>query len=335
MSNALQPRNNGGSITPQEWPVMREQAQMLIKTGFLPSAVNTPEKALAIMMKGREIGIPPMYALSNIAVIQGKPTCGAELMLALIYRDHGDDAIAFEEATDQRCTISYKRRNASERKTYTFSIEQARQARLAGDNWQKYPAAMLRARCISSVARMAFPDSIGGMYTPDEMGAVVNEEGEAISLAVPENHVMRGSSDPKAFLPAAHPIHEDSTGEELKALRADVKELAAQVFTGTTARADFLAFLDEFGVTAIKELTEEQCREAKATLEEVLGRPQEVEEADFTADPEEEDGEEYIPTEGPYAEVSDAELFSVLGGELPDAEETEESPDVRAFKGGR
>jgi hypothetical protein len=40
--------------------------------------------------------------------------------------------------------------------------------------WQKYPDAMLRARCISAAARLAFPDIIGGMYTPEEIGAPVN-----------------------------------------------------------------------------------------------------------------------------------------------------------------
>jgi hypothetical protein len=148
----------------------------LLPTGFLPSTIKTAEQAVAIMLKGQELRIPPMYALSNIVVIQGKPAANAELMLALIYRDHGDDAIIFTETAATGATISYKRRSWKQRQTFTFTAADAKTAGLTGGNWSKYPAAMLRARCISAVARLAFPDTIGGMYTPEELGADTNVE---------------------------------------------------------------------------------------------------------------------------------------------------------------
>lgn len=185
MNNALTVR----PVAESEWAVMREQAKVLVTTGFLPDTIKTPEQAVAIMLKGRELNIPPMYALSNIVVIKGKPAASAELMLALIYRDHGDDAITFTESTPERCTISYKRRAWTKRQTYTFTIEDAQRAGLAGNQtWRQYPAALLRARCISAVARMGYPDSIGGMYTPEELGAVVtvdDQDGTEIRMVDP------------------------------------------------------------------------------------------------------------------------------------------------------
>lgn len=196
-STELAPRQHG-SVSQSDWQIIREQAASLVPTGFLPAAIKTPEQAVAIILKGRELGIPPMYALSNIAVIQGKPAANAELMLALIYRDHGDDAIQFVEATSKQAVISYKRRSWRERQTFAFTIEDARTAGLSGGNWSKYPGAMLRARCISAVARLAFPDSIGGMYTPEELGGSVNEEtGEIVpgEHTAPLSHV-RGDLPP-------------------------------------------------------------------------------------------------------------------------------------------
>jgi hypothetical protein len=163
-----------GNLHVDTWTMMKEQASMLVKTGFLPTAIKTPEQAVAIMLKGNELRIPSMYALSNIAVIQGKPVCNAELMLALIYRDHGDEAVRFPQSDHERCTIAYRRRSWHEPQTYSFTLDDAKRAGLTSNQtWQKYPAAMLRARCISAVARLAFPDSIGGMYTPEELGAAV------------------------------------------------------------------------------------------------------------------------------------------------------------------
>jgi hypothetical protein len=171
-----------------QWDVMREQAEVLVRTGFLPREIQTAERALAVILKGRELRIPPMHALASIAIVSGKPVCSAELMLALAYRDHGDDAVRFEESTPERCVVSYKRRSWTERQSYAFTIEDAARAGLTEGNWRKYPQAMLRARCMSAVARLAFPDSIAGMYTPEELGAPVSvdEDGQAGLGALPE-----------------------------------------------------------------------------------------------------------------------------------------------------
>lgn len=166
--------------SPAEWTNIFDMAEKLVPTGFLPESIKTPAQAAAVMLKGRELGIPPMYALSNIAVIKGKPTCGAELMLALIYRDHGDNAIQFPETSAERCTIAYRRRNWDQPQTYSFTMQDAQRASLTTNTWRQYPAAMLRARCISAVARMAFADSIGGMYTPEELGATVTVVDEQV-----------------------------------------------------------------------------------------------------------------------------------------------------------
>lgn len=183
MSNALAHR----PIHKDEWQIMTEQASLLRKTGFLPAHIKTDEQALAIMMKARELDVPATYGLSNIAVIQGKPVANSELMLALIYRDHGDDAMHFVVSSDTECTVRYKRRHSSEYHEFSFTMKDAKTAGLGGQTWQKYPKAMLRARCISAVARMAFPDSIAGMYSPGEVGgeAYVSDDGE-VTWAIEE-----------------------------------------------------------------------------------------------------------------------------------------------------
>jgi hypothetical protein len=186
-SNALATVEHGTLPTARDWETMLSMSEVLVRSGMLPEHIKTPQAAVAIIQKGRELGIQPMYALSNIVSIQGKPTANAELMLALIYRDHGDDAIRFAETTGKRCVIAYKRRGWKESLSHAFTIEDANTAGLTngrnGATWTKYGPAMLRARCISAVARMAFPDSIGGMYTPEEMGAEVDGDGEVIHPA--------------------------------------------------------------------------------------------------------------------------------------------------------
>lgn len=146
------------------------EAQTYVRSGLLPKAVNTPEKAVLIMATGRELGIGGLYALRNIHVIDGKPTCAAELMMALAKRDHGEDAIHVVESDNQHCVVVV--RNGSHEGRFTWTIEDAKQAGLAGKEvWAKYPRAMLRSRAVSEACRATFPGSIGGLYTPEELGA--------------------------------------------------------------------------------------------------------------------------------------------------------------------
>lgn len=184
MTSSLALRNND-LPTPETWQTMLSMADHLVQSGMLPKHITTPAAAVAIIQRGRELGIPPMYALNNIVYIQGKATTNSELMLALIYRDHGDGAVVFARTDNTACEIHYRRRGWPTPQRFVFSIEDAKQAGLmSNQTWQKYPAAMLRARAISAVARMAFPDTIGGMYTPEELGANVELDREGAFVIV-------------------------------------------------------------------------------------------------------------------------------------------------------
>lgn len=192
-----------------EWGTIFGMAQQLVPTGFLPKAVDTPQKAAAIMLKGRELGIPPMYALSNITVIQGKPTANAELMLALVKRAYGRDVIWMEQSTPQIAKIGYLVHGKP--KYYEFTIDMAKKAGLlSNQTWNKYPDAMLRARAISAVCRMEFPEVIGGMYVPGELGedVRVNEStGEITSVHIEPNITVETEKpDPQKAMKRLHAV---------------------------------------------------------------------------------------------------------------------------------
>lgn len=156
--------------------------QTLVKSGLLPQAVRTPEAAVAIILKGRELGIPPMQALSHIHVISGKPTLSAELMLAMVMKAGHEVWIVATNA--QRCEIAGKRKGSTREQSLTFSMEDAQRAGVLNNpTWKKYPDAMLRARAISAFCRMFAPDVLmGASYTPEELGADVDESGEVITV---------------------------------------------------------------------------------------------------------------------------------------------------------
>ena len=213
-----------------EWKIIREQASIVVKTGFLPRAIDTPEKAIAIALKGRELGIPMMQAFSHIHIIEGKPTISSELMLSQIYKHCAGAVINYLENDEKRCVIE-ARRPGHKAATFSYTIEEARQAELLNKgNWKKYPAAMLRARTVAITARAMFPDAIMGCsYTPEELGAEVNDEGLVlevmppttdkkptgdITVVPPKSPVASPAPQGKATLPKPNPSLASATSED-------------------------------------------------------------------------------------------------------------------------
>jgi hypothetical protein len=177
--------SSGLVVFGDEWKALREQASALVKSGFLPRAVNTAEKVLTIFLTGRELGIGPMQAVRSINVIDGRPSCSAELMLALAYKRIPGFQCQVE-STDKSCTATSQRPGGKPIVT-TFNLDDAKRAGVDGkDNWRKYPAAMLRARAISANLRVSAPDAILGMYTPDEMEIEETEKQVTVAVVAPE-----------------------------------------------------------------------------------------------------------------------------------------------------
>jgi len=159
---------HGVGLAPGDWHAMREAAGALVKSGFMPKAIDTPEKAIAVAMAGRELGIPMMQAIRSIHIIDGKPTISADLMAALVHKRMPGARLRVTQSTNEVCSVEAGR--AGEDVTvFSFTIKDATTAGLTTkDVWKKYPRAMLRARCISEAVRAVFPDAFVGVYTPEE-----------------------------------------------------------------------------------------------------------------------------------------------------------------------
>ncbi|MGH3088644.1 MAG: hypothetical protein ACRDSJ_15170, partial [Rubrobacteraceae bacterium] len=92
-----------GSTRDLSFPDILRLGETLVGTGFLPKAIKTPQQAAAIILKGQELRIPAMQALSHIHVIEGKPTMSAELMVSLVQR--AGHKLRVLETSPESCTV--------------------------------------------------------------------------------------------------------------------------------------------------------------------------------------------------------------------------------------
>jgi len=137
------------------------------------------EQALAVILMGRELGVGPTTALSNIIIAMGKPTLGASLVGSLIQKS-GRYSYQVTELADTSVSIDFYEQSGpldmTRRKlgTSTFTMADAAKAGLIGGRagaWGKYDRNMLLARALTNGARWYTPSVFGGaVYDPEEFG---------------------------------------------------------------------------------------------------------------------------------------------------------------------
>jgi hypothetical protein len=148
-----------------------EQVEKLAKamsaSRLFPSA-QTPENALALMLLCQSEGIHPAQAVRRFHVIKGTVAMRADAMLAEFQARGGRVQWLKSDKNEARAVFEHACGGKFE---YAYTIEDAEQAGLVrpDSGWSKFPAAMLRARCISCAIRMVLPGVVCGVYTPEEV----------------------------------------------------------------------------------------------------------------------------------------------------------------------
>lgn len=157
---------------------MMKLSETLAKSSLIPSALRgKPSDILLIFMMANELGIAPIQAMNGINVIQGKPCISPQLMVALIHSKIATAIISIDDSKDGVVTCTMARNDKTPGYTSTWDMDRAKALGLtAKDNWKKQPQTMLKWRAIGDAARTVFPDVIMGLYLPEEMESVPEED---------------------------------------------------------------------------------------------------------------------------------------------------------------
>ncbi len=199
---------------------LQRTAKMLVASNFFDTkgAVEVAIAQIATkIIAGSEFGFGTFASVNGIHVIQGKPAIGAGLMATAVKRSGRYD-YRVKTLTDEVCEIEFFEREGGKRESLGVSTFTRADAVKAGtQNLNKFARNMLFARCISNGIKWFCPDVFSGsVYTPEELGATVNEEGDVIDVTPtvrnqpqpePEKPVHRASPqvEPEVNFYAAEP----------------------------------------------------------------------------------------------------------------------------------
>lgn len=171
-----EPMKTGGALAafvPQDSAQLLKLADVLSKSGdMIPKGYqgNAPAIAAA-MMRGMEVGLAPMQALSSIAVINGRPTMWGDAIPALVQRAGHHVDVEYEGQGDALTAVATLTRGDTGKKVVRrFSMNDAKRAGLLGKPgpWTQYPARMLMHRARTWAVRDGAADALMGLHVSEE-----------------------------------------------------------------------------------------------------------------------------------------------------------------------
>lgn len=192
MGNQLTTTSNGAMSLIAHAGEFNSIAKTFAESGLFTD-VKGQAQCFVKIMAGAEMGIPPFTAMNSFHIISGKTTMTANAIAARVKASKRYD-YRITEKTNARCAIDFYE-NGEKVHTEVWDTQRARAA--GTKNMDKFPDAMLFARALTAGARAVCPDVVGQYYTPEEMGAQVDEEGNYVesTARVVDKTIAQADSD--------------------------------------------------------------------------------------------------------------------------------------------
>jgi hypothetical protein len=229
------------------------------------------EQAVVKVLAGQELGFGPIASMTGIYVIKGRVTLSANMMAQAVKRSPRYD-YRVVRLDDEACEIAYFERGQE----IGRSLFTKQNAAAAGtQNMTKFGRNMMFARAMSNGVKWYCPDVFQtGVYTPEELGAQVDGEGEIINITPTVTTTQEPSESVDTFDPD-NPVFE-SWGH-LKAMAAKhlehykhpehVTNTLKKIFNGDAEYLTFEAAWQGLQDHAASKDAEQRQADAQAALE--------------------------------------------------------------------
>ena len=165
----VQTKPQGFDMSPQTFEQALTFSNYLADSDMVPKDFKgKPGNCLVAIQWGAEIGLKPLQAMQNIAIINGRPSLWGDAVIALARSSPVCEYI-LETDDGQTATCRVKRRGEQEQ-SRTYSMTDAKLAGLVGKAgpWTQYPQRMRQMRARGFAIRDVFPDVLKGLAVAEE-----------------------------------------------------------------------------------------------------------------------------------------------------------------------
>jgi hypothetical protein len=189
---------NGKEIAPMLSEPM-QLGEVFMASGMFKD-VASQAQAVVKILAGRELGLAPIEAMSNLYIVNGKVALQAKAIGALIKKNAKYD-FKVEKLDESECIIAFYQIDGGSNKVElgksTFTIKDAAKAGIVNkDVWKNYPKNMLYARALTNGARWYAADAFCG-YTVEEVEDI-DVKKVATTVTITDGEVTNGDKDSEA-----------------------------------------------------------------------------------------------------------------------------------------
>jgi len=220
---AIVPFVEGKGLVPNDLDGMWRLASIMANSGLMPAGLDKPESAFIALQMGFELGLSPMQAAQNIAVINKRPVLWGDAPLAIV-RTSGHLAKIEErtegEGLEFKATCIAHRVGVDAPTARTFGMSNAKKAGLlTKDSWAKYPERMCAMRARSWALRDLFGDVLKGIRSAADVDIEAVSEPTDVTPG-PDEPGPSGAPGPapdikEVYKPKQAPTREASTKKEV------------------------------------------------------------------------------------------------------------------------
>lgn len=271
----------------KEFAVMVSESGLAVK-GDTPAAI-----AIKIQM-GLELGLTPMTAVQNIAVINGRPSAWGDVPLGIVRATRELEAFdeyfyvagkktvtnptEYPDTVMAVCEVTRRGMSMTRR---TFSVADAKRAGLWGKAgpWQQYPQRMLKLRARGFALRDAFGDALKGLWQAEEASDIPVERDVTPAKLPPNPYKMETvvEIDPPAeTIPTVHAT--DASSAPAEGVSNPVDSASKETSEKSNLIYEIGEVLNECGIDASNpgalSVFEDKCRALK-----YLGKSEKLESA--------------------------------------------------------
>lgn len=169
VSTDVQP-SQAFDLSPRTFEQALTFADYLANSTLVPKDfIGKPGNCLVAMQWGAEIGLKPLQAMQNIAVINGRPNLWGDAVIALV-RGSPLCKYVIEEDDGQTATCRTWRVGAPTEQIERFGMDDAKTAGLLGKQgpWTQYPKRMRKMRARAFLLRDVYADVLKGLPIAEE-----------------------------------------------------------------------------------------------------------------------------------------------------------------------
>ena len=247
MTNALTTKTNTFDLSPQTFEQALTFSNYLADSDLVPKDFKgKPANCLIAMQWGAEIGLKPLQALQNLAIINGRPALWGDAVIALV---RGSPLCEYVVETDDGHTATCKvKRRGEPEQVRTFSMDDAKRANLTGKQgpWTQYAPRMRQMRARAFALRDVFPDVLRGLPVAEEVMDTPTEKHMGPAEVVPQSPAHYPAAEFDKNLPAWRRVIEagKKTAEDLiamvetKGALTDEQKAALRAFNPPQPAAD-------------------------------------------------------------------------------------------------